>query len=257
MVLFSRAAAELVAKTGESLPAVLGRTRGRGRENNTAGAGRGCRPLPPRRAQPARAGEPGPRPRPGAGAPGGHVGRGAAAAQPGTPRCPPPRTHQRRPAPRRTRGRLPARLSPRSAPEVRPRPPRPARPNSSRPTSPRSSARNNRTASAAAPTSARLPEQCPGRPARALRTRTRAASAPDGDRDSRAGTPSPRDYKSRQAPGGSRRRGGLGFGVFLVPGEAASGASGRVARRAWDPYAAEYSGIRSFRGPQGLAGLEL
>lgn len=175
---FSRAAAELVAKTADGLPAVLGRTRGRGRENNKAGAGRGHRPLPPRRAQPARAGEPGPRPRPGAGAPGGHVGRGAAAAQPGTPRRPPPRTHQRRPAPRRTRGRLPARLSRRGAPEVRPRPPRPARPSSSRPTSPRSSARNNRTASAAAPTSARLPEQCPGRPARALRTRTRAASAP-------------------------------------------------------------------------------
>lgn len=51
--------------------------------------------APSRRPELARAGESTPRPRPGAAARGGHVGRGTAESPPGTPRRPPPRTHQR------------------------------------------------------------------------------------------------------------------------------------------------------------------
>lgn len=224
---------------------------GWGQENNKGVAGRGRRPLPP--PDSPRAGEPAPRPRPGAAARGGHTGRGPA-GQPGTLRRPPPRTHQRLPAPRRTRGRLPARLSRRGAPGARPRPPRPGAaalltPNFTsalRPQHPRSRGpgfHRHRTAEAA-PTTAppHTAHACPRR----LSPQT-AAEIPE------PALPARRDYKSRQAPRGSRRRGGPSIG--RLPGSRGGGlrATGRAARGALGPCAAVPPGIGSLRGPRGLA----
>lgn len=168
------------------------------------------------------------------------------------PGRPPPRTHQRPLAPRRTRGRLPGRLGRRGAPGARPRPPRPARraPHAQLPHGPRRAA--------PAPPRPRLPQapSCrtePGTARRTVRTRARAASAPRRRLRSR----SRRARLARlQVPAGAaraRQRGAPRPGRLPGTRGGGRGRAGRGARRALGPCAAEHSVTRSFRGPRRLA----
>ncbi|XP_053063094.1 translation initiation factor IF-2-like [Acinonyx jubatus] len=175
---------------------------------------------------------------------------------PCTARRPPPRTHQRPPAPRRTLGRLPDRLSRRGAPRARPRPPRPGAaalltPNFTsalRPQHPRrrGPGSHSHRAAGAAPTTAspHTAHACPRR----LSPQT-AAEIP------KPALPARGDYKSRQAPRGSRQRGGPGIGRLPNSRGGGLGVSGRAARGALVHCAAVPPGTGSFRGAGAWLGV--
>lgn len=141
-------------------------------------------------------------------------------------------------------------------PEPGPAHPAPRRPRSPRPTSRRPSARSTRAAAApashshraagAAPATARphTAHACPRR----LSPQT-AAEIP------KPALPARGDYKSRQAPRGSRRRGGPGFGRLPNSRGGGLGASGRAARGALVRSAAVPPGIGSFRGAGAWLGV--